>query len=67
MEKYYKLLGLHINDVKEFFDKKNISYTIKTIEGGKDKDKLTVPKAIKISDLDDSVEIIITYFSDSLN
>ena len=66
MDKYNNLLGLHINDVKKFFDSKNVSYTIKTIEGGKDKDKLIIPKAIKISDLDDSVEIIITYFSDSL-
>ncbi|GAA3659450.1 hypothetical protein [Asaccharospora irregularis] len=67
LDKYYKLLGLHINDVKEYFDKKNINYTIKTIEGKKNKENLLVPRAIKISEIDNSVEIVITYFSDSLD
>lgn len=66
MNKYYKLLGLHIDDVKKFFEDKNINYTVKTIQGNKDKDKLIVPKVIKITELEDSVELIITYFSDSL-
>lgn len=66
MNKYYKLLGLHIDDVKKFFEDKNINYTVKTIQGNKDKDKLIVPKVIKITKLEDSVELIITYFSDSL-
>ena len=66
MNKYYKLLGLHIDDVKKFFEDKNINYTVETIQGNKDKDKLIVPKVIKITELEDSVELIITYFSDSL-
>lgn len=66
MEKYYNLLGLHVNTVEEFFKNKNINYTIKTIEGKKDKDKLIIPKVIKISQQDDGVELLITYFSDSL-
>lgn len=66
MEKYYNLLGLHINDVEAFFKSQNIKYTINTIQGKKDKDKLLVPKVIKISELDDSVELLITYFSNSL-
>ena len=66
MNKYYELLGLHIDDVKKFFEDKNINYTVKTIQGNKDKDKLIVPKVIKITELEDSVELIITYFSDSL-
>ena len=66
MNKYYKLLGLHIEDVKKIFEDKNINYTVKTIQGNKDKDKLIVPKVIKITELEDSVELIITYFSDSL-
>ena len=66
MNKYYKLLGLHIDDVKKFFEDKNINYTVKTIQGNKDKDKLIVPKVIKITELEDNVELIITYFSDSL-
>ena len=66
MNKYYELLGLHVDDVKKFFEDKNINYTIKTIQGNKDKDKLINPKVIKITELEDSVELIITYFSDSL-
>lgn len=67
MEKYYNLLGLHVNDVESHFKSKNIKYTIKTIQGKKDKDKLVIPKVIKISELDDSVELLITYFSNSLD
>lgn len=66
MNKYDELLGLHVDDVKKFFEDKNINYTIKTIQGNKDKDKLIIPKVIKITELEDSVELIITYFSDSL-
>ena len=67
MNKYYELLGLHVDDVKKVFLKtKIINYTIKTIQGNKDKDKLIIPKVIKITELEDSVELIITYFSDSL-
>ncbi|MEF9991640.1 MAG: hypothetical protein RRZ84_04185 [Romboutsia sp.] len=66
MNKYYKLLGLHIDDVKEYFDEKKIKYTINTISGKKDKDKLIIPRVIKISENDDSVELVVTYFSDSL-
>ncbi|MCC0650114.1 hypothetical protein [Clostridioides sp. ZZV15-6598] len=67
MKKYYNLLGLHIDEVKQYFDERDIAYTIKSIEGKKDKDKLVVPRVIKISEIGDSVELIITYFSDSLN
>ena len=33
VNKYYELLGLHVDDVKKFFEDKNINYTIKTIQG----------------------------------
>lgn len=66
MEKYYNLLGLHLNDVEKFFKEENINYTIVAINGRKDQEKLIVPKVIKISQIDDSVQILITYFSDSL-
>ncbi|MBQ3421247.1 MAG: hypothetical protein IJH34_06180 [Romboutsia sp.] len=66
MNKYYELLGLHLDDVKSFFDKENINYTITIIQGNKDKDKLIVPKVIKITEKKDSVELIVTTFSDSL-
>ena len=66
MNKYYELLGLHVDDVKSFFDKANINYTITIIQGNKDKDKLIVPKVIKITEKKDSVELIVTNCSDSL-
>ncbi len=66
MEKYYNLLGLHLDDVESFFKKENINYTITPIKGRKDQEKLTVPKVIKISQIEDGVNLLITYFSDSL-
>ena len=66
MNKYYELLGLHLDDVKSFFEDKNINYTITTIQGNKDKDKLIIPKVIKITEKENSVELIVTNFSDSL-
>ncbi len=66
MKKYYNLLGLHTNEVENFFKKENENYTITTIKGYKDEEKLIVPRVIKISELDNSVEIIQTYFADSL-
>ncbi|WP_027702210.1 hypothetical protein [Metaclostridioides mangenotii] len=66
MNKYYNLLGLHLDDVKMYFEDRDIYYRVISIEGKKDKDKLIVPRVVKISEIDDSVELIITYFSDSL-
>lgn len=66
MEKYYNLLGLHIDEVCKFFDKQNIKYTINTIAGKKDKDKLIIPRVIKISENHNNIEIVVTNFSDSL-
>ncbi|WP_455543328.1 hypothetical protein [Intestinibacter sp.] len=66
MEEYNKLLGLHLDEVKKIFDNKNIKYTITEIQGRKDKDKLIIPRVIKISQKEDSIELIVTYFSDSL-
>lgn len=67
MEKYFDLLGLHLDSVKQSFETKGINYHITEIQGKKDRDRLKIPKVIKIIDLDEtSVEIIITYFSDSL-
>lgn len=67
MNKYYNLLGLHIDDVKNYFENENINYIIETVQGKKDQDKLIIPRVIKISNSDCGVKILITYFSDSLN
>lgn len=66
MNNYYELLGLNIDEVESIFKSKNIEYEINEIRGFKDKDKLVIPKVINIKECGDKLEIIITYFSDSL-
>ena len=66
MDKYYNLLGLHLDEVKAHFDQNKTNYTITEIKGRKDQEKLVVPKVIKISENDNGVELLITYFSNSL-
>ena len=66
MKEYNRLLGLHLDEVKTFFENENIKYTITEIRGRKDKEKLIIPRDIKISQKENSIELIVTYFSDSL-
>lgn len=66
MKNYYTLLGLHTKEVVNFLKKENKKYTITTTKGYKDQDKLVIPRVIKIVETDSGVEIIETYFSDSL-
>ena len=66
MKEYNRLLGLHLDEVKTFFENENIKYTITEIRGRKDKEKLIIPRVIKISQKEYSIELIVTYFSDSL-
>ena len=56
MNKYYNLLGLHIDEVINFFKKENKNYVITTIKGYKDQDKLIIPKVIKIVEKDSDIE-----------
>ena len=66
MKEYNRLLGLHLDEVKTFFENENIKYTITEIRGRTDKEKLIIPRVIKISQKENSIELIVTYFSDSL-
>ncbi len=66
MNRYYELLGLHLDDVKKYFDDRGVIYTITILQGNKDKDKLIYPRVIKITEKEDSVELFVTYFSGSL-
>ena len=66
MKKYYELLGLPLDEVKKYFDNKQIKYTITTLQGKKDQDKLIYPRVIKITEKEESVELFVTYFSGSL-
>lgn len=66
MKEYERLLGLELDYVKKFFEDKNIKYTVTEIRGRKDKDKLVIPRVIKISERSNDIELIVSYFSDSL-
>ncbi|MCC3867834.1 hypothetical protein [Terrisporobacter mayombei] len=66
MKKYYELLGLPLDEVKEYFDNKEIKYTTTILQGKKDKDKLIYPRVIKITEKENNVELFVTYFSGSL-
>ena len=66
MDKYYNLLGLPLDEVEKYLKENNITYTIKSIQGKKDTDKLIIPRVIKISDIDNGVEVLTSKFSDSL-
>ena len=66
MKKYYELLGLPLDEVKKYFDDKQIKYTTTILQGKKDQDKLLYPKVIKIAQKENHVELFVTYFSGSL-
>lgn len=66
MKKYYELLGLPLDEVKEYFDNKEKKYTTTILQGKKDKDKLIYPRVIKITQKENNVELFVTYFSGSL-
>ena len=66
MDKYYNLLGLPLDEVEKYLKENNITYTIKSVQGKKDADKLIIPRVIKVSDIDCGVELLTTKFSDSL-
>ena len=66
MKKYYELLGLPLDEVKKYFDDKQIKYTTTILQGKKYQDKLIYPKVIKIAQKENHVELFVTYFSGSL-
>lgn len=66
MKKYYELLGLPLDEVKNYFENKQINYTTTILQGKKDQDKLVYPRVIKITQKENNVELFVTYFSGSL-
>ena len=66
MKEYYSLLGLTLKEVEQNLLKENIEYNITTISGKKDKEKLVIPRVIKIFKAENKLELTVTYFSDSL-
>ena len=52
--------------IEKYLKEKNITYTVKSIQGKKDEDKLIIPKVIKVSETDNGLELLTTKFSDSL-
>ena len=66
MKKYYELLGLPLDEVKKYFDNKQIKYTTTTLQGKKEQYKLIYPRVIKSTERDQGVELFVTYFSGCL-
>lgn len=66
MKKYYELLGLPLDEVKQYFDNEKIKYNTTILQGKKDQDKLIYPRVIKIKQKDNNIELFVTYFSGSL-
>lgn len=66
MKKYYELLGLPLDEVKQYFDDRKIKYTTTILQGKKDQDKLIYPRVIKIIQKENNIDLFITYFSGSL-
>lgn len=66
MGKYYELLSLPLDEVKKYFDQKEIKYTTTILQGKKNQDKLIYPRVIKITQKENSIELFATYFSGSL-
>lgn len=66
MTGYNRLLGLHLDDVKKILEEDKVNFTITKIQGRKDKDKLVIPRVIKISENEEGIELTVTNFSDSL-
>ena len=61
-----RLLGRHLDEVKTGGENENIKQTSRGVRGRKDKGKRVIPRVIKISQKENSIELIVTYFSDSL-
>jgi hypothetical protein len=60
------LLGLHLNEAETLLKNKKIPYKVTAIQGKKDKERLTIPRVIKISENADNIEVIISYFPNYL-
>ena len=61
------LLGLNLSQAENIMTNKGIKYIIKETLGFKDKELLTIPRVVKAVKNEDTIELVITYFSSPLN
>lgn len=64
---FHKLLGQQLSVVEEIMTNAEIKYIIRETHGFKDKEILNEARIIKISEIDNIVELVISYFSSPLN
>jgi hypothetical protein len=63
---YNELLGLELEKAENILKSKNIKYIVNETKGYKDKEILKLPRVIMVKEKDNNIELVITYFSDSL-
>ncbi|WP_099187191.1 hypothetical protein [Tepidibacter mesophilus] len=63
---YFDLFGIELSKVKQILENNNIKYIIKETTGHKDKALLVCPRVINIKKTNDYIELVVTYFSNSL-
>ncbi|WFD11710.1 hypothetical protein [Tepidibacter hydrothermalis] len=63
---YFELFGIELSKAKQVLENNDIKYIIKETIGRKDKSLLVCPRVINIKKRNDYIELVITYFSDSL-
>jgi len=63
---YFELFGIELSKAKQVLENNDIKYIIKETVGYRDKSLLVCPRIINIKKRNDYIELVVTYFSDSL-
>ncbi|MCT4507965.1 MAG: hypothetical protein N4A48_04265 [Tepidibacter sp.] len=63
---YFDLFGIELSKAKQVLENKNIKYIIKETNGHKDKELLVCPRVVNIKESNNYIELVVTYFSNSL-
>lgn len=63
---YFELFGVELPKAKQALENNDIKYIIKETVGYRDKPLLVCPRVINIKKRNDYIELVVTYFSDSL-
>ncbi len=61
------VLGLEVIDAEHILKNRGINYIVKETRGYKDTEMLKVPRVIMIKKKEKNIELIVTYFSNSLS
>ncbi|CAH2213989.1 hypothetical protein [Tepidibacter aestuarii] len=63
---YFDLFGIKLSKAKQVLENNDIKYIIKETIGHKDKALLVCPRVINVKKSNDYIELVVTYFSNSL-